>query len=39
VTVSASEVLRLCTIRNLDPSSWIATLRAIDALPVMGSAA
>jgi hypothetical protein len=38
MTVSASEVLQLCTIRNLDPSSWIATLYAIDALSVMGSA-
>lgn len=39
MTVSASEVLRLCTIRHFDPWSWIATLYAIDALPVMGTVA
>jgi hypothetical protein len=37
--LGASEVLRLCTIRHFDPSSWIATLYAIDALPVMGTVA
>lgn len=39
IPVTASEILGLCTIRNLDPRPWVACFYWLQTLPIMGTAA